>query len=618
MDQKKAMRSHHSHMSPWPRGLAARRGWCQQAASRPTTVLVIVLTVFAALLLAVVLFGVRLTPLGANNTWVSAGVRVVLKAGTCVTCRRQHSATMTRMQYISLSAIKYMRLKQHLLYFVHACMAAVSDSDHGTDPLAKVPDPSDRLLGGLLSPDFDESSCLSRYSAALYRRPSLHAVSTYLVSALRRYESLHRRCGPGTPGYARAVELLRANASASSSSSGSCSYAVWAPIEGLGNRMLSITSAFLYALLTDRVLLLHSGGDLDDLFCEPFQGSTWILPAAPGFPIRDIERLTDRYHHQSLGSVLRRGEDPGMAPWLYVHLRHDYTKDSRDQQFFCDDVQARLGAVPWLVFRSDNYFVPGLFLVPRHEAELARMFPRRDVVFHHLGRYLFHPSDTVWGMVTQYHDSYFASADERVGIQVRRFYWAPISTDDLFAQILNCSQREDILPSVGVPAAKGGSDGQQPAKKKAVVVVSLHGEYSEKLRDLYQGHGGAAGGREAVSVHQPTHLGSQRSAEQQHNQKALAEMVLLSFSDALVTSAVSTFGYVGQGLAGLRPWVLTSPVDRKGPGMPLPCRRAATVEPCFHAPLDYDCRAKAKGDAGRRVRHIRHCEDFPRGVQLVE
>ena len=94
-------------------------------------------------------------------------------------------------------------------------------------------------------------------------------------------------------------------------------------------------------------------------------------------------------------------------------------------------------------------------------------------------------------------------------------------------------------------------------------------------------------------------------------------MVLLSFSDAVVTSPVSTFGYVGQGLAGLRPWVLTSPVNKKAPA-DTPCRRAATIEPCFHAPLDYDCRAKAKGDAGRRVRHIRHCDDFPRGVQLVE
>jgi hypothetical protein len=42
--------------------------------------------------LAVVLFGVRLTPLGANNTWVSAGVRVVLKAGTCAyICVRTYS-----------------------------------------------------------------------------------------------------------------------------------------------------------------------------------------------------------------------------------------------------------------------------------------------------------------------------------------------------------------------------------------------------------------------------------------------------------------------------------------------------------------------------------------------
>ena len=524
-----------------------------------------------------------------------------------------------------------------LTAFLHACMAVSSDQGTGRVPLATVPDPSDRLLGGLLSPDFDDSSCLSRYSAALYRRPSLHAVSSYLVSALRRYESLHRRCGPGTPAYARAVELLRANASAATtttssssaaaSSGGSCSYAVWTPIEGLGNRILSITSTFLYALLTDRVLLLHSSSDeLDDLFCEPFPGSTWRIPPPAddkdkdgGFPIGGIEKLTGWWHRDSLGSALRRGEDPGVAPWLYVHLRHDYTKDNRDQQFFCDDTQAKLGTVPWLVFRSDNYFVPGLFLMPRHEAELSRMFPRRDVVFHHLGRYLFHPSDTVWGMVTRYHRSFFAkAADERVGIQVRRFYWAPISTDDLFGQILNCTQREDILPGVpAAAAAKGssstagaGNGGQQAGKQKAVLVVSLHREYSEKLRDMYHEHGGA------VSVYQPTHLGSQRSGEREHNQKALAEMVLLSFSDAVVTSAASTFGYVGQGLAGLRPWVLTSPVDKKAPDTP--CRRAATMEPCFHVPLDYDCRAKAKGDAGRRVRHIRHCEDFPQGVQLLE
>ncbi|CAN6235173.1 unnamed protein product [Urochloa humidicola] len=141
MDKNKVIRS---HLSPC-RGLEARRPWCRAAARPPT--LVITVSVAAALLMSVVLFGVRLTPSGGNDTWVSAGVRDVLNA-------------VSSKQGITAG------------------------------PLATVPDPSDRLLGGLLSPDFDESSCLSRYRAALYRRPSPHAISTYLISALRRYEPL--------------------------------------------------------------------------------------------------------------------------------------------------------------------------------------------------------------------------------------------------------------------------------------------------------------------------------------------------------------------------------------------------------------------------------------------
>ena len=77
MDQNKAIRS---HLSPC-RGLEARRRWYRAAAARPT-VLVVASSVAAALLMAGFLFGVRLTPSGGNSTWVSAGVRDVLKAGT--------------------------------------------------------------------------------------------------------------------------------------------------------------------------------------------------------------------------------------------------------------------------------------------------------------------------------------------------------------------------------------------------------------------------------------------------------------------------------------------------------------------------------------------------------
>ncbi|GJN27452.1 hypothetical protein PR202_gb15479 [Eleusine coracana subsp. coracana] len=569
------LKGNRAHSSPWR--VVAQRRWWRRAAARPT-VLVFAASVVGVAVAAAVLFGARWTPAAGDGTWVSAGVRVVLNA---VSDSGQHGAAAR--------------------------------------PVATVPDPSDRLLGGLLSPDFDERSCLSRYGVAGYRRPSMHPLSSHLVSALRRYESLHRLCGPGTPAYARAVQRLRApTTNGSDPSSEECSYLVWTPTAGLGNQILSLTSAFLYAVLTDRTLLLHRAGD--DVFCEPFPGSTWLLPTSNNdddttFPIRDIKRLTIGAP-ESLGSVLG-SSSAQQQPWMYVHLRHDYK--AHDRLFFCDDVQAGLlRRVPWLVTMADNYFAPGLFLVPRFEAQLARMFPRRDAVFHHLGRYLFHPSNTVWGMVTRYHGSYFAQAHERVGVQVRMFKWAPISVDELYAQILSCVHRENILPVPGISSNKQANTTTRSSRKrtwrkgKAVVFASLYSDFSDRLRDLYDKE------EEVVSVFQPSHLGAQHFGDRAQNQKAFAEMTLLSFADVAVTTAASTFGYVSQGLAGRRPWVLARPDHGKAPPPGSACRMAPTIEPCFHSPPNYDCRANARGDSGKTVRYIRHCDDFPQGVQLVE
>ncbi|CAM0958753.1 unnamed protein product [Alopecurus aequalis] len=484
-------------------------------------------------------------------------------------------------------------------------------------PSVTALDTRDPLLGGLLPPDLDDRSCLSRYRALLYRRPSPHNPSSHLVSRLRRYESLHRLCGPGTPAYSRAVAQLRESMDVSSNNTSSdtadrCRYIVWTPVEGLGNRILSTASAFLYALLTDRVFLVHHpADDLDDIFCEPFPGnSTWVLPEKD-FPIRNIKWLNVRTP-ESLGNALGRGEgsrDPP-APWLYLHLQTDYRPD--DRRFFCDDGQEAVRGVGWLVLRSDNYFVPGLFLVPRFEGELARLFPRHDTVFHHLGRYLFHPSNTVWAMVTRYHSSYLAPAEERVGVQVRDFSDVPLSADDHYSQIISCAGRESILPAVDNATTLPSSD--HHPKRKAVLVVSLHGGYYDRLSSLYYEHDAAGGG--TVSVFQPTHLGVQHTEQWQHNQKAFAEMVLLSFSDVVITSARSTFGYVSQGLAGLRPWVLMMPVGGKVPDPP--CRLSPTIEPCFLKAPHYDCRTRARRDSGKVVRHVRQCVDISYGVQLVE
>jgi len=96
----------------------------------------------------------------------------------------------------------------------------------------------DLLLGGLLSPDFDAATCLSRYEASKrWKTPPPFPVSPYLVQKLRQYESNHRRCGPGTANYREAMAQLT---SGRNGDRAECRYVVWFPIQGMGNRMLDV------------------------------------------------------------------------------------------------------------------------------------------------------------------------------------------------------------------------------------------------------------------------------------------------------------------------------------------------------------------------------------------
>ncbi|CAD5188276.1 unnamed protein product [Musa acuminata subsp. malaccensis] len=159
--------------------------------------------------------------------------------------------------------------------------------------------PKDRLLGGLLSPEFDEASCLSRYQSALYWKQSDHTPSPYLLRKLRNYESLHRRCAPNTELYNKSIEQLKSNASAGPSE---CNYVVWLESGGIGNRVISMVSTFLYALLNDKVFLLKLPDDFHGIFCEPFPGTSWLLSS--DFPIQDLDGF-DISHPQSYGDMLR-------------------------------------------------------------------------------------------------------------------------------------------------------------------------------------------------------------------------------------------------------------------------------------------------------------------------
>ncbi|GAB2280244.1 Galactoside 2-alpha-L-fucosyltransferase [Dionaea muscipula] len=478
------------------------------------------------------------------------------------------------------------------------------------DSLKPVEFPKDHLLGGLLAPGFDEGSCLSRYKSFLYRRTSPYKPSSYLISRLRKYEELHQRCGPHTSSYIEALRQLKSGGAAASPSD--CNYIVWISFSGLGNRILTLASAFVYALLTNRVLLVDPGTDMTDLFCEPFPNASWFLPT--DFPLKNQFDGFDQKSQQCHGYMLKNNflnSSLELVPsYVYLHIVHDY--DDYDKLFFCEQDQNLLAKVPWLILRTDNYFVPSLFLVPSFEQELSSLFPEKITVFHHLGRYLFHPTNQVWGLITRFYNAYLAEADERIGIQVRIFEAGQGPFLHVKDQILSCLSREKLLPEID-RLQDSFPISSKNHKSIAVLTTSLIPGYYEMLREMYWEHPTVTG--DVVGVYQPSHEGFQQSEKKMHNRKAWAEMYLLSLTDTLVTSAWSTFGYVAQGLGGLKPWILHRAKDKKTPDPP--CVRAMSMEPCFHAPPFWDCKAKKGIDTGILVPHVRHCEDISWGLKLV-
>ncbi|KAJ1287506.1 hypothetical protein BS78_02G015200 [Paspalum vaginatum] len=490
------------------------------------------------------------------------------------------------------------------------------DANHGHDDGAATGATAaanaDELLGGLLAPGMDRGSCLSRYDSWRYYKHFPYAPSPHLLRRLRDYEARHRRCAPGTPLYAKAVEQLRSGRSADDTVE--CNYVVWLPFDGLGNRMLSMVSGFLYALLTDRVFLAALPPDSDDLFCEPFPGTTWRLPA-DDFPVAKLFGV-GQHPDRSYSSLLDKKkiavpeDDPAASnatapvPPAYVYLSLGWLLT--DRIFFCGEHQLAIKKVNWLLQYSDLYFAPSLYAVAEFQDELRRLFPAKESVSHLLTRYLLHPTNSVWGIVTTYYRSNLAPADRRIGVQIRMYGHSSIPADDMYNQILACSRQERILPA----ETDSGDGNNNGTTTTAILIASLYADYYKRLRSRYAARGAAVG------VFQPTHEERQATESLVHNRKALAEIYLLSFSEELLTSGLSTFGYVASSLAGVRPAILLTAFDHKVPATP--CRRAVSMEPCnLTPPRDVECRGEAV-DKDDLARHVRVCEDWKDGVKFFD
>ncbi|XP_047094704.1 galactoside 2-alpha-L-fucosyltransferase-like [Lolium rigidum] len=471
----------------------------------------------------------------------------------------------------------------------------------------------DVLLGGLLLPGFDEQSCASRYQSVYYRKNMTRSPTPYLIERLREQEALQRRCGPGTEPYTRASERLKSGEKSVDTVDG-CSYLVLLAYRGLGNRILCTASAFLYAMLTNRVLLVDRAKTLGDIFCEPFPGTTWLLPL--DFPLEGYSDLVEEAAESYANVTLRNNTGPA-SEHRFVYITLDHGASAANRLAYCDDHRQFLHRVQWVVLRTDCYIAPSLFLNPAYQEELHRMFPRKDAVFYVISRYLLHPTNDVWGMVTRFYDSYLKNADETLGIQIRVLD-EDTPPQNILDQILACTSQEHLLPGV-VVAGAGVVPPPLPtrARTKAVLVTGLTGWHHDRIREMYWQSATADG--EVVSVHQPSHEEFQEFFLPMHDMKALAEMYLLSMTDAIITSGWSTFGYVGSGLGGLTPYLMMRPVHRKLPDTR--CKRAMSMEPCSQGPAYFECTRKEYNmvlHTNNMVPHVQACEDMAWGLKLTE
>ena len=229
-------------------------------------------------------------------------------------------------------------------------------------------------------------TCWSKTERHLYYHNSVvPPMSEALKQRLKHYEMMHARCVNAVSNW---TSLFLGEAPPQAPG---CKFIIPSCHAGLGNHFMSLLSAFVYALLTDRILLLPAT-NMRNMLCSPFPASDWSLVsldqlvrkqqlAAPRLP-----QLMEMKANGALKTVNR----------AWIHLTSDATQG--DQVFFCT------------YFRSN----------------LEAWFPNR-AVFGQLAPYLLHPTNLMWERITRTYQAYHAHADRRVGIQVSKI--CPTRTD---------------------------------------------------------------------------------------------------------------------------------------------------------------------------------------------
>lgn len=255
---------------------------------------------------------------------------------------------------------------------------------------------------------------------------------------------------------------------------------------GLGNRMLAHASAFAFALLHNRTLLMHSPDcELEHIFASPWPGAFEMKQ-------KQFNKLFKRQRFS--GSVLwiDTSHDASLQDWLNLACSENF-----------DDSDA-------IILNGGQYFLP--LLAARNPEWFQNVFgDDLNGVYGRLAKYLFRPSS----MVQKLYNEHYKFAREAVGLQFRSF-------------MLRYDQLQDILADKCM--ARLGIDSEN------LFIASLYPEHSKWFKENRKSR------TKMISSYQ------QQDTSVAQLQHAFAEMLLLARTKALITSPFSTFGYTAAAL----------------------------------------------------------------------
>ncbi len=486
-----------------------------------------------------------------------------------------------------------------------------------------------------------------RYAARKFARHVEDASPAAWDAVFREYEILHRTCTT------KVQDISLYFLERDTSTPAGCNYLLCNtyPESGLGNQIYITASCVIYAVLTQRVLLLPSTNTLTDILCEPFEGSSWkVNEERIGFPVPSAFWLsTEQFLSEVDRSMGSQDSAPTTVHATDMSIRY-YWRVQPDNRFFCITEQKFLRNVPWVFLQGNQHFLPKLFVIPSFRTTLESLFPSRLVLTHVLRRSIL-PGDSVWQRVEQVREMQPDYADRRLGVQIRytdgHLQFEPLHLWEMRAQ--KCALENGMLPQHGQAATRSDltrtsqsnsstaesnpGDAQSIEYSAAtasavnrastvVFIASLYDTLERFLRSDYLQQL-PANGVEQVTVVQLTSRHQQSLFSREEDEQALVEIILLSLSDDVILSPRSSFGSVAHSYGALQPWVIASQDIIEGDSQQASCLKAQSLEACYHTPERYlSCPHDPELDGSsvlELVPYIADClpGEYPDSIQLI-